>query len=231
MSTAKKIIRFMADVKDYGSTLINEKTQESIEFVEGDSLEFQVGLSKYGPILDLTDVARMTLSINNMGNGAEVLSQPVSSFDFSTFTDQEWTDGTKQHATISIAPRRADIPPGDYYLNLQIHTTDFVNVLSFARSPIAVKETDIEKYWLRGPTFLNQTFSYSENQSANAVLGTLVVSDNTSGPITITFDNDAANSEDGFLTINSQRQVLITAAGVSSPSSPLEKFEWLKLHT
>ena len=226
MSVARKVIRVLADASKFGKTLKNELTKKKIEFVEANSLEFQIGLTNFGQPLDLANTSTLRLLISELEDDTNLLEKEVGTFDYDTFTIEEWLAGTHQHATILVSAREANITPGEYYLSLQIDSVATPpDVLDLAKSRFIINNSAFQKYWLRPPIFNDVTFTYAENQAVNAVLGTLSATDNTAGPVVFTFENDSATSADGFLFINSSNEVTLTTSGAAPTPSPLNNFE------
>lgn len=223
MSVNIKQIRVLADVKNYGSLLVDQLTRKKIEFAESNSVQFQLALAKSGEILDLSTVSTLRLSISN-SLGAELILKDVSSYDFDTFSVTEWATGTKHHATVSLTAKELSaISPGEYYFNIQIISeNDPIEILDIARTQIAIKNSDFLSPFLTPPVFADQTFAYSENQIEGAVIGTLVVTDNFAGTITFAFDNDTTTSTDGFVTVNAAGELSLTALGVASALNDFE---------
>ena len=69
------------------------------------------------------------------------------------------------------------------------------------------------------PTIADQTFTYTENQSADAVVATLA--DNTD-VVSYTFDNGTQTSDDGYFTIDDSGEIRITADGVAAAINDFE---------
>ncbi|RHW75223.1 type I secretion C-terminal target domain-containing protein [Colwellia sp. RSH04] len=73
---------------------------------------------------------------------------------------------------------------------------------------VTLSETDVDD---TAPSVADQSFSYEENQVADAVVGTLA---NNADVTTYTFSNGSQTSADGYYHIDSNGVITITAAGI-----------------
>ncbi|RHW74528.1 hypothetical protein, partial [Colwellia sp. RSH04] len=73
---------------------------------------------------------------------------------------------------------------------------------------VTLSETDVDD---TAPSLSDQSFSYEENQVADAVVGTLA---NNPDVATYTFSNGSTTSADGYYHIDNNGVITITAAGI-----------------
>ncbi|SFZ98352.1 T1SS secreted agglutinin RTX [hydrothermal vent metagenome] len=104
-------------------------------------------------------------------------------------------------------------PPEDgETLNVSATITDVAGNVSDTSSDSAVIDTT-------APTVDNQTFSYAENQVADATVGTLATNADVA---TYEFANGTQTSADGFYAIDNSGNITITTAGAESAVNDFE---------
>ncbi|QBG37049.1 VCBS domain-containing protein [Litorilituus sediminis] len=82
---------------------------------------------------------------------------------------------------------------------------------------VTLSETNVDD---TAPTVADQSFSYQENQVADAVVGTLAANDDVE---TYTFSNGSTTSADGYYQIDNNGVITITAAGVLAEVNDFEQ--------
>ncbi len=135
-----------------------------------------------------------------------------------TSADGFYTINSNGQVAITAAGVAAGIAQNDYETGVNqftyaVQAGDAVGNWS-SSTDITLNVTDVDD---TAPAIsASQSFNYAENQSANAVVATVVASD-TVGVTGFRFaDNQSSTSSDGYYTINSSGQVAITTAGVAA---------------
>jgi hypothetical protein len=131
-------------------------------------------------------------------------------------SDVDDTAPTVANQTITYSENQAaNATVGTLAANADVATYTFANGTTTSDDGF-LKESDVDD---TAPTVANQTITYSENQAANATVGTLAANADVA---TYTFANGTTTSDDGFYTINNAGVITITALGAASAVNDFE---------
>lgn len=131
MSTFSKIIvRCEVDVDEIVQPFKSVVTGRTPRIWQGVGVEFQLLFKRAGEILDIDNIAFVTLSVlAATRTGAAYMEQTVAAVDLDITVDADsWNDGSKQHAAIAFTGLETNLPGSaagtEYFLILSGYTSD-----------------------------------------------------------------------------------------------------------
>lgn len=97
---------------------LNILTSEAPQLPKGVACQFEVGFFSFGTILDLSNIASLTLQVFASQSDTTVLMEKtLASGSFSaTIAEDDWDAGTAQHALFSFTEQETNLAAGTYWL-------------------------------------------------------------------------------------------------------------------
>ncbi|HTB63876.1 MAG TPA: hypothetical protein VK737_09825 [Opitutales bacterium] len=148
MSTlARTRLRLAADAASFDAPL-DVLRRATPQFWRGNDLQFELALFFNGALLDVSNLASLTLEIRPLGaNGAApdpsfapLMGATVTSFDNTTTLDT-WNSGAQQHAVIAFTATQSNIAAGAAWLSIFAITNDSPGrVITLCAGPLRVLE-------------------------------------------------------------------------------------------
>lgn len=114
-------LRFAADMQILATTKFrtpNFFNAEMPRLPKGTAAQFELGLFVAGNLLDLSNIASLTLQVFASQSDATVLMEKtLASGEFNdTINQVDFDDGTDQHAVFAFTSQETNIAPGTYWL-------------------------------------------------------------------------------------------------------------------
>lgn len=149
MSTTlqRQKIRIAADAASFDSP-VDAVTRCKPRWWRGGDLEFDLGVFFNGTVVDVTNLASITLEVRAMGakgavpaeTDAPLIGKTVTSFD-DTLNADSWADGSKQHAVVALTAAESNIAAGAAWLSIFAITNDNPGrIITLCAGPVQVME-------------------------------------------------------------------------------------------
>ncbi len=140
-------IRIAADAASFDSP-VDAVTRCKPRWWRGGDLEFDIGVFFNGTVVDVANLASITLEVRAMGAKGAVpvetdtplIGKTVTSFD-GTLDADSWADGSKQHAVIALTAAESNIAAGAAWLSIFAITNDNPGrIITLCAGPVQVME-------------------------------------------------------------------------------------------
>jgi len=140
-------LRFAADAASFDAPLETLR-RATPQFWRGNDVQFELALFFNGALLDVSNLASLTLEIRPLGaNGgapdpsfAPLMGATITSFDNTTTLD-DWNAGAKQHAVVVFTAAQSNIAAGAAWLSIFAITNDSPGrVITLCAGPVRVLE-------------------------------------------------------------------------------------------
>jgi hypothetical protein len=123
-------LRLAADTASFDAPL-DVLRRATPQFWRGNDLQFELALFFNGALLDVSNLASLTLEVRPLGaNGGPpdpsftpLMGATITSFDGTTTLD-DWNAGTKQHALVTFSAAQSNIAAGTAWLSVFAITND-----------------------------------------------------------------------------------------------------------
>ncbi|HVU37929.1 MAG TPA: hypothetical protein VHC95_06310 [Opitutales bacterium] len=140
-------LRLAADAASFDAPL-DVLRRATPQFWRGNDVQFELGLFFNGALLDVSNLASLTLEVRPLGaNGGPpdpsftpLMGETVTSLD-NTMTLDDWNSGAKQHAVLAFSAAESNIAAGSAWFSIFAITNDSPGrVITLCAGPVRILE-------------------------------------------------------------------------------------------